>query len=100
MPAMRATNYLLPHKSIFDSMCGLAADLRLLEDSDMTLRNGGMRTFSIACAIAVVSALSGCGGSTGAAGAVATAGSGSGGSAPATITGITTPKSVSVVTAN
>jgi hypothetical protein len=71
----------------------------------MTLNQFRMRFLSIACALAAVSVLGGCGasgvaGST-AAGGNSTAGTGSGGSsAPPTITGIATPKSVSVVTAN
>jgi hypothetical protein len=71
------------------------------EGSDMTLSNFRLTTLGIASAIAAASVLAGCGASAGAAGGVSTASSGNGGSsAPATIAGITTPKSVSVVTAN
>jgi hypothetical protein len=71
----------------------------------MTLHKFRIRLLGIACVIALGSVLGGCGASGGAAstagGGGSTAGTGSSGSsAPATITGITTPKSVSVVTAN
>ena len=64
----------------------------------MTLSKLRFRSLGIACAVAVATLLSGCGAS---AGGASTAAIGSGGSsAPAAITGIATPKSVSVVTAN
>jgi len=67
----------------------------------MTLSKFRMKTFRIACALAVIGGLAGCGASDVPAGSVSTAGTGSAGSsAPETISGITTPKSVSVVTAN
>jgi hypothetical protein len=71
----------------------------------MRLSRFRMRLHGIACAAAVASLLAGCGGSgmaaSTAAGGGSTAGTGSGGtSTPPPITGIATPKSVSVVTAN
>jgi hypothetical protein len=71
----------------------------------MTLNQVRMRLLSIACVVAMASLLGGCGASgaaaSTAAGGVSTVGTGSGeSSAPATIMGIDTPKSVSVVTAN
>ena len=69
----------------------------------MTLHELRKRLVGVGCAAVVAGVLAGCGGS-GTAAATATGGgsvgTGGGSSAPAPITGIATPKNVSVVTAN
>jgi hypothetical protein len=71
----------------------------------MQLSKVRLKVHGIACAIVAATLLAGCGGSgvasSTAGGGGSMVGTGGGGSsAPATITGIATPKSVSVVTAN
>ena len=67
----------------------------------MRSNNFRVALVGMACAAAMVTLLAACGGSSVASSMAGAGGSGgNGSSAPATITGIATPKSVSVVTAN